>query len=79
MAAERTTTTAATALTATMPRVTERIADMALTREIIRKIENMPKEIAVNLSEPGVYPPYLAGAMPRKLDNLLKGWLIISV
>ena len=76
MAAERTTTTAATALTATMPRVTERIADMALTREIIRKIENMPKEIAVNLSEPGVYSP---GAVPRKPDNLLKGWLIISV
>ena len=79
MAAEGTTTTASTAMTATMPGVTKRMPDMAGTTEIIRRIENMPKEIAVNLSEPGVYPPYSAGAVPRKPDNLLKGWLIISV
>ena len=66
-------------MTATMPGVTERMADRAVTKEIIRRMENMPKEMTVNLSEPGVYPPYSAGAMPRKLDNVLKGLLSISV
>ena len=79
MAAEGTTTTASTAMTATMPGVTERMADRAVTKDIIRRMENMPKEMTVNLSEPGVYPPYSAGAMPRKLDNVLKGLLSISV
>ena len=63
MTAEGTKTTASTERTATMPAVTERMSDMAVTTGTIRRIEDMPKKILVNLSEPGVYP---AGAMPRK-------------
>ena len=63
MTTEGTKTTASTERTATMPAVTERMSDMAETTGITRRIEDMPKKITVNLSEPGVYP---AGAMPRK-------------
>ena len=63
MTAEGTKITVSTEGTATMPAVTERMSDMAETTGITRRIEDMPKKITVNLSEPEVYP---AGAMPRK-------------
>ena len=63
MTTEGTKTTASTARTATMPAVTEGVSNMAETTESIMRIGDVPKKIAVNLSEPGVYP---AGAMPRK-------------
>ena len=68
MTAERTKTTASTERTATMmgPAVTERMSDMAVTAGIIRRIEDMPKKIIVNLSEPGVSTSYSPGAVPRK-------------
>ena len=79
MAIGRTTTAVGTAMTATMPGVTKRMADRAVTKEIIRRMKTMPTEMTVNLSKPGMHPPYSAGAMPRKFDNVLKGLLSISV
>ena len=63
MTTEGTRTTASPARTATMPAVTEQMSDVAMTTGTVRRSEDMPKKITVNLSEPGVYP---AGAMPRK-------------
>ena len=63
MTAEGTKITVSTEGTTTMPAVTERVSDMAMTTGTLRRIEDMPKKMTVNLSEPGVYP---AGAMPRK-------------
>ena len=63
MTTEGTKITVSTEGTTTMPAVTEQVYDMAMTTGTLRRIEDMPKKMTVNLSEPGVYP---AGAMPRK-------------
>ena len=63
MTTEGTKPAASTAMTATMPTLTEGVSAMAETTESIMRIGDVPKKFAVNLSEPGVYP---AGGMPRK-------------
>ena len=57
------TASTSTARTATMPTLTEGVSNMAETTESVMRIGDVPKKIAINLSEPGVYP---AGGMPRK-------------